>query len=130
MVRLDVLSGKKAGTTWVARRFPVQLGRSARSDFQSEEPGVWEQHAGIVANADEGWVLEAQGEASVSVNGKPARRAVLRNGDAIDLGSLRLRFWLADVRQTGLGFREWLVWTILLTVTAAQVALLFWLRRL
>ena len=44
MVQLKILSGKKAGTAWVARRFPVRIGRSAGADLQLEESGVWDEH--------------------------------------------------------------------------------------
>ena len=44
MIQFSILSGKKAGTSWVARRFPVRIGRAAVSDLQIEEEGVWDQH--------------------------------------------------------------------------------------
>lgn len=129
MVRLEVLSGKKAGTAWVARRFPIRLGRSGESDFRAEEPGVWEDHAEIAADPTEGWIMQARADAPVRINGQPAQRAVLRNGDAIELGSLKLRFRLEGVRQKGLALRESLVWAILVGITLCQIALLWWLKR-
>jgi hypothetical protein len=128
MVRLEVLSGKKAGAKWVARRFPVRLGRSDRADFQSDEAGVWDHHAEISSSPTEGWSVQAGADALLSVNGKPVERAVLRNGDVLDLGSLKLRFWLADARQKGLALREGLVWAGLIVVVLGQAALLYWLQ--
>ena len=58
---------------------------------------------------------------------QPVSRAVLRNGDTIDLGGARLQFWLSDTTQRGLRFREWLTWAGIAAVTLAQVALIYWL---
>ena len=89
MVQLKVLSGKKAGTAWVARRFPVRIGRSAAADLQLEEDGVWDQHLQLDFDPAEGIVLSAQPNALATVNGQPVQQTVLRNGDAIEIGSLK-----------------------------------------
>src|ERR1035441_7113456 len=102
MVLLKVLSGKKAGTAWVARRFPVRIGRSSAADLQLEESGVWDQHLRLDFNPTEGIVLIAQPDALATVNGQPVHQAVLRNGDTIDIGSLGTGFWLDETRQAGL----------------------------
>jgi pSer/pThr/pTyr-binding forkhead associated (FHA) protein len=127
MVQLKVLSGKKAGAVWVARRFPVRLGRGRTAHLRLEEDGVWEQHAQIEFNRAEGFVLQAKAEAPGLVNGQHVQRAVLRGGDLIELGSLKLQFWLSDNRQAGLGLREGLAWAAILAVTFGQVALIYWL---
>jgi hypothetical protein len=61
------------------------------------------------------------------VNGQPVQQAVLRNGDAIDIGSLRLRFWLSETRQAGLRFREGITWAGIAAISLGQVALIYWL---
>jgi pSer/pThr/pTyr-binding forkhead associated (FHA) protein len=127
MVQLKVLSGKKAGTIWVARRFPVRIGRSAASDLQLEEDGVWDEHLHLDFNPAEGIVLSAQPDVLACVNGQPVRQAVLRNGDAIEIGSLRMQFWLSETRQAGLRFREGLTWAGIAAVCLGQVWLIYWL---
>ena len=127
MVQFKILSGKMAGATWVARRFPVRVGRSAASDLRLEEHGVWDEHFQITLNPAAGFVLETQAEALVTTNGQPAQRAVLRNGDTIEIGSLKMRFWLGEARQGGLRISEWFVWTAIAAVTAVQIALVYWL---
>ena len=60
MLQLKILSGKTAGTEWVARRFPVRIGRASNSDLRLEDDGVWEEHlyleldpaAGFVGRSD------------------------------------------------------------------------------
>ena len=125
MVRLKILSGKMAGTEHSARHFPFRLGRAASSDLRLEEDGVWDIHAELVLDAATGFVVSAQSEALVAVNGRPCREALLRNGDELDLGALKLRFWIGPTRQRSLGFREWLTWAAFMLITAGQLVLVY-----
>ena len=127
MVQLKVLSGKKAGTVWEARRFPVHIGRSRSADLQFEESGVWDEHLQLDFNAAEGIVLRAQTNALTAVNGQPVHHTILRNGDSIEIGSLKLEFWLADTRQTDLRLREGLTWAAIAAISVGQVGLIYWL---
>jgi pSer/pThr/pTyr-binding forkhead associated (FHA) protein len=129
MVQLKLLSGKRAGTTWVARRFPVRIGRSAAADLQLEEVGVWDQHLQLDFNPAEGIVLSVQQHALASVNGQPVHQAVLRNGDVIEIGSLRMQFWLSETRQAGLRLREGLTWAGIAAISLGQVGLIYWILR-
>ena len=129
MVQLKVLSGKRAGTTWVARRFPVRIGRSGATDLQLEEVGVWDQHLQLDFDPAEGIVLNVQQNALASVNGQPVHQAVLRNGDAIEIGSLRMQFWLSETRQAGLRLREGLTWAAIAAISLGQIGLIYWILR-
>jgi hypothetical protein len=125
MVLLRILSGKMAGTDLTARHFPFRIGRSATADLQSQDDGVWDQHLELAFDAATGFVATASSDALASINGQPVRQAVLRNGDTMEIGALKIRFWLGSVRQYGLGVREWLVWLAFVLVAAAQVALIY-----
>jgi pSer/pThr/pTyr-binding forkhead associated (FHA) protein len=129
MVQLDILSGNMAGTHWVARRFPVLIGRAAACHLQLEGNGIWEHHAQLEFDPAEGFLLQVQQDAIVTVNSQPVQSARLRNGDSISLGSVQIQFWLGDVRQFGLQLREWLVWMIVLAVTVSQVVLAYQLSK-
>ena len=129
MVQLRILSGKKAGTAWVARRFPVRIGRSSAADLQLEESGVWDQHLQLDFNPAEGIILSAQPNALVTVNGLPVHQTFLRNGDAINIGSLRMQFWLSEIRQAGLRVREGLTWAGIAAISLGQIGLIYWLLR-
>ena len=129
MVQLKVLSGKKAGTAWVARHFPVRIGRSAGADLQVEEGGVWEQHLQLDFNPAEGIVLSTQPDALATVNGQAVHQTILRNGDTIDIGSLRLQFWLSETRQADLRLREGFTWAAIAAISLGQVGLIYWLLR-
>jgi pSer/pThr/pTyr-binding forkhead associated (FHA) protein len=127
MIQFKILSGKKAGTLWAARHFPVRIGRSADSDLPLEENGVWDDHLKINLVPAEGLILEAQPSALASVNGQPAQRAVLRNGDVIEIGSVKIQFWLNEARQRGLKFREALIWALVALVSFGEVGVIYWL---
>lgn len=127
MIQLKILTGKMAGATWTARHFPVRIGRSAQSDLQIEENGVWDEHFQIRLESKKGFVLEARPDALVSVNGPLVQQALLRNGDLIEIGSWKTRFWLAEAVQRRLYFWETIVWMIVCAVAVGQMALIYWL---
>ena len=128
MIQFSFLNGKKAGTAWVARRFPVRVGRGSANELPLAEAGIWDEHFSVEFHAREGFMLVAHAEARTAVNGAPVRRALLHNGDVVTLGALRMQFWLAPTRQAGLAWREWLTWACILGVCWLQVVLVYWLR--
>src|SRR5882724_8705028 len=129
MLQLSILSGKTAGTAWVARRFPVRIGRSPAADLRLEENGVWDEHLLLQFAPAVGLVLETAPNALATVNGQPLQRTVLRNGDLIEIGSVKLQFCLSQTRQTGLRLREALTWLAIAAISLGQIALLYWLLR-
>lgn len=128
MVQLRILSGKKAGAVWSARRFPVRIGRAAATDLQLEEDGIWDQHLILTFEPQNGVSACTQGQALARVNGEPVAQTPLRNGDLIELGPVKLQFWLSDTRQGSLRLREALSWTGIAAITLAQLALIWLLR--
>jgi hypothetical protein len=125
MIQLHVLSGKKAGDRTDVRRFPFRVGRAPQNDLPLEDDGVWEQHLALEFQKKNGICLTAAPDAIVTINGKQAASALLRNGDIITLGSAKIQFWLAPVPQRGLQLRENLVWALLILVTVGQLLLLY-----
>jgi predicted component of type VI protein secretion system len=128
MVQLQILSGRQTGKKFDASRLPISVGRSEQSDVSLDEPGVWPSHCKIHWRA-EGLVLEVEPNALASVNGVPAPRAILRNGDTVTLGGVTLRFSLGPVRQAGQAWREWLTWLALAALCVGQVTVIYWLDR-
>jgi hypothetical protein len=90
---------------------------------------VWDEHFQVSFNPAAGFALETKPDALVTANGQPVQRTILRNGDLIEIGSLKLQFWLDEARQRGLRFGEILAWTIIAAVCISQVALIYWLIR-
>jgi pSer/pThr/pTyr-binding forkhead associated (FHA) protein len=127
MVQLRIISGPMAGREVVARHFPFRLGREPAADLPLAAPGVWERHAQIHCCGGTSLELNSHPEAFTGLNGERVQRAILRNGDLIELGSVTLQFWLSPTRQASLWLREWLTWLALAGLFAAQVALIRWL---
>ena len=127
MIQLHILSGKMAGTRWVTRRFPVRIGRAAANDLRLEEDGVWDEHLQLGFDREAGFTLTACPDALVSVNRESAQTVRLRNGDSLEIGSVRIQFTLAEARQRGLRIPEWTVWLLIALVSLGQIALVWWL---
>lgn len=127
MIQFSILSGKRAGTQAVARRFPFRIGRTAENDLQLQDDGVWDEHLTIEFQSQAGFNLTTEPNALVTINGELVRTAVLRNGDIIAFGSVKIQFWLAAARQGRLAVRESFVWALIAIVTAGQMALIYWL---
>jgi pSer/pThr/pTyr-binding forkhead associated (FHA) protein len=127
VIQLDILNGTKAGSQWVTRHFPFQLGRSPPAALVLQDQGVWEQHATFSLRPGEGVVVSAANDAFVAVNGQRVAAAVLRNGDLIELGSVKTRFGLSPARQHSLRLRETLTWSGLALLCLGQIALIYWL---
>lgn len=129
MIQLHILSGKKAGTQTVARHFPFHIGRASGNELQLEDDGVWDRHLTLTFQPLSGFNLATAPEALTTVNGEPVQNTILRNGDIITVGSVKLQFWLAAASQGSLRLRESFAWALLALVTLGQFLLLYWLTR-
>jgi pSer/pThr/pTyr-binding forkhead associated (FHA) protein len=129
MIQLNIISGKQAGAQSVARRFPFRIGRAAGNELQLEDDGVWDQHLTLEFQKQEGFKLTTSTNALTNVNGEPVQNVILRNGDIITVGLVKIQFWLAAARQGSLLAREFFVWALIAAVTATQLALVYWLLR-
>jgi pSer/pThr/pTyr-binding forkhead associated (FHA) protein len=127
MIQLNILSGKKAGAQSVARHFPFRIGRAAGNELQLEDDGVWDEHLALEFHPQSGFNLATAPDALTTVNGEPVQNTILRNGDTITVGSVKIQFWLAAARQGNLFAREFIVWTLIAAVTAAELVLVYWL---
>jgi hypothetical protein len=98
-----------------------------QSDLCLDDGGVWDHHLQLEVRPGEGAVISASPDAFTAVNGQQVREAVLRNGDLIEIGSVRLLFGLSPTRQSSLRLREALTWIALGALGFGQVALIYWL---
>jgi pSer/pThr/pTyr-binding forkhead associated (FHA) protein len=127
MVLFRILSGKLAGTEIVACHFPFRVGRAPTADLRLDACGVWEQHCELVKDSTRGIVLQANHASLTLLNGERIEEATLRNGDLLELGEVRLQFWLSPAIQTGLAARETVTWLALAGLLFAQIGLIYWL---
>jgi pSer/pThr/pTyr-binding forkhead associated (FHA) protein len=127
MIQLNILSGKSAGNQTVVRHFPFRIGRAAENELQLEDDGIWDDHLALEFQPQSGFNLAIAPDALATVNGEPVQEKILRNGDIITLGSVKIQFWLAAARQGSLLIREFFVWSLIAAVTAVELVLLYWL---
>ena len=125
MVLLQVFSGKNAGPATLARHFPFVVGRNSTADLCLEQDGIWDRHLELHLRFPDGFLLKADPRALTSVNGQPIQQVFLRNGDLIEVGRLRIQFWLSETRQRGLRTREFLTWFGLAALCAGQIVLIY-----
>ena len=111
------------------RRFPCVLGRSSSAQLRLEGPGIFEHHVQIELRRADGFALTVLPAALASVNGQQTRGELLHNGDLIDLGGVKLQFWLGQTRQGSLRAREFLTWCGLGLLCLVQVAIVYFLLR-
>ncbi|MHB8522005.1 MAG: FHA domain-containing protein [Limisphaerales bacterium] len=126
---MHVLTGKKTGAVALARRFPWRIGRAPDADLRLEEDGIWERHLELTLHHPEGFRLSLKSEALATINGRPIQETTLHNGDLIELGPVKIRFWLSEPRQHSLRPRECFTWLLLAGLSVAQIALVYWLQR-
>lgn len=125
MVQLRVLNGSRAGTAYPAAQFPCTIGRSTGDSLQLVEPGIWENHLQLDLQVPDGFRLSRLGQGRASVNGSEFEEAqLLHNGDVIELGAVKVQFWLAEVRQSSNRTRETLAWLGLAALVLLEVALI------
>lgn len=125
MIHLHILSGKKAGTSIVARRFPFQVGRSANSALLLDDDGIWDRHLTFDVHRGSAVVLNVQQDALATVNGDAMQTASLKNGDLVEFGGVKLRFSLSAAAQRSQRWREVALWMGLGIVFAVQVAIIY-----
>lgn len=129
MLQLQILSGKRAGFLWDARRFPIKVGRAAGNDLQIEEDGVWDEHLRVELKQGDGFIITAHPGALLSVNQSLVETVRLRNGDIITAGSARIAFRLSQTKQRGLKLRESFIWLLIAGITISQIVMIGWLLR-
>jgi pSer/pThr/pTyr-binding forkhead associated (FHA) protein len=125
IVLFQVLAGKNSGSVHSMARFPALIGRSATAQLRLEEPGVWDRHLQLDFSPTEGFSLSVLPGSWALLNGRNLEEAILRNGDVVELGSVKLQFWLSGTRQRDLRLRETLTWVALGLLCAGQIALIY-----
>jgi hypothetical protein len=68
------------------------IGRSKECDVQIPDPNVSRRHAELTQEGATYWIVDLDSTNGIEVNGKPAKRAKLADGDTIRIGSTELTF--------------------------------------
>jgi pSer/pThr/pTyr-binding forkhead associated (FHA) protein len=123
MIRLRILSGRQAGAERLVSRFPFTIGRSKSDALRIEDAGVWDRHLTLSYEPGGGFAVVRNPKATALLNREPLEDGRLRSGDQLEIGAVRIQFWLSDVVQRDLRRREWLAWSIIAVVAIAQVVI-------
>jgi pSer/pThr/pTyr-binding forkhead associated (FHA) protein len=70
----------------------VVIGRSKDADVQVEDPNVSRRHAEVRQEGAAYWVVDLDSTNGTEINGRRLKRAKLRPGDTITVGSTELVF--------------------------------------
>jgi diguanylate cyclase (GGDEF)-like protein len=94
---LIVLAGENLGRMYRIEQAEVVMGRAAEANIRLEDDGVSRRHAKICQQDGEVWVEDMKSANGTIVNGQTVQRAVLRDGDKIQMGSTTiLKFTYSD----------------------------------
>jgi diguanylate cyclase (GGDEF)-like protein len=94
---LIVLAGESLGQMFRLERPEVVIGRAAGTDVRLQDDGVSRRHARIVLVDGQLGIEDLESANGTLVNGEPVRRAILRDGDKIQVGSTTiLKFTYSD----------------------------------
>ncbi len=123
-IQLELLSELRDSTTWSVERFPCVIGRSNSADLRLELPGIWEKHLKLEFRPREGIALTVLSGALATCNGEPLADGILKNGDLIEAGGAKLRFWLGSTSQRDYSLRETVTWLGFAALFVLQVWLI------
>ena len=94
---LIVLAGENLGQMFRLEQPEIILGRSSDATFRLPDDGVSRLHAKIVQAGEEVWVEDLKSVNGTLINGQRIARALLRDGDKIQMGSTTiLKFTYSD----------------------------------
>ncbi|MAD24660.1 MAG: hypothetical protein CMO44_10870 [Verrucomicrobiales bacterium] len=128
--RLERLDGDFLGEQVEVSGFPFKIGRDINCHHRIEAKGVWPCHLVLEEAGENGIIVKCDPEASLSINSLEASKSVrLQNGDLLQFGSVRLRFWLAPIGQMGQRSIELIIWLGLSMLILGQVTIMAWLLK-
>ncbi|MCC6521116.1 MAG: FHA domain-containing protein, partial [Polyangiaceae bacterium] len=106
--RLIVVIGPKPGVEFPLRGERVSIGRAEEATISINHASVSRMHAELVTLGQGRWEVIDQGSSNgIRINGQDLRRGIIEQGDALELGDVRLRFigagkWLRPTADPGL----------------------------
>lgn len=97
LLRMD---GVHAGQVFVIGARPCTLGRHPTNQVRLDDAGISRFHSHVFVEHDQYWVEDLGSKNGTFVQGRPIQRAVVQDGDWVQLGPrVAFRFSLTDTRQ-------------------------------
>ena len=129
MVEFSLLSGPDRGRVVTVGALPAVLGRAGTGVIPLVGPGVWDRHFELQETEEGRIVLRVLGEARVCVGASPVTERVLKNGDELEVGAVRMRFGLSRPSSRSLVGREVGFWCACGVVVVVEAMLMGWIGR-
>ncbi|HXZ06059.1 MAG TPA: FHA domain-containing protein, partial [Ktedonobacteraceae bacterium] len=96
-----ICNGEMAGRSFLLDRSVLIIGRSAECDVIIQDDSVASQQAKFLCQADGDYVQDLSGQDGTAVNSKILKGSfLLRKGDIISLGNVRLEYTFIPEAQT------------------------------
>lgn len=127
--RLVVISRHMAGAEFVLDRPSLVIGRTPENDIVLDHKSISRHHAKLIREGSQHVLVDLESANGVRVDGMDRDRAILRSGDTIELGQMRLRFLaggavIEDEAPAGMGARRLIIGLAGAAVLAAVVVYL------
>jgi len=91
--RLVLLNTDDAGREFTFTHGELRIGRSDENEIAIDDPSLAQTHARLLLDDSGEWqIVDLQSSNGVLINGEPYGKAVLRSGDLLQLGEVKLRF--------------------------------------
>lgn len=84
----------------------MSIGRRASNDIQIDNLAISGEHAVVVTLLDDSFLEDLNSTNGTLVNGQPARKHRLSNGDVIELGKYKLKYVVEAAAEAGDGIEE------------------------
>jgi len=96
-----ICNGEMAGRSFLLDRSVLTIGQSAECDVIIQDDSVASQHARFLCQNDGDYVQDLSGQNGIAVNGEQLKGSLLlRKGDIISLGNVRLEYTFIPEAQT------------------------------
>jgi pSer/pThr/pTyr-binding forkhead associated (FHA) protein len=77
----------------------MSIGRKANNDIQIDNLAISGEHAAVVTILNDSFLEDLNSTNGTLVNGQPAKKHFLKNGDVIELGKYKLKYVTEQVQQ-------------------------------
>ena len=77
----------------------MTIGRKANNDIQIDNLAISGEHAAVVTILNDSFLEDLNSTNGTLVNGQPAKKHFLKNGDVIELGKYKLKYVSEQVQQ-------------------------------
>ena len=127
MTKLLIESGRRAGEIIHITKFPWSIGRNSSMNLHLDDEGIWDKHVEIVLKEGSGFYAVVPSSVRALINRVPFTENLLRNGDILQLGAVRIQFRFAETQLRQWKVRELFFWISIVLLFLFQITIIYWL---